>query len=624
MRLRLRITSPAGESTSFEHAGPSVRIGRQPGCELELSGAENQSISREHARIDLTSSGAILTDLGSINGTLLNDRRIPAPKLLQKGDRIRLGYTGATITVVDVETGGAPAANGKHAPARLWIAAAAVLALLVVAVILILVAMAALKPGTRKDAGESASAASDPASASAGSTPAVIADVPARAAGGDAAPPRRVEPEVPADEEAEVAVGTYTVRPEWGPSVLLDQRGEGFPRARLRPEARVVTSHTLLCLPGYRAHLQMDSGVELTLWGNVPEFCRVPPLLLESAALLKSAPASAADLDLVLFRGRVHVANSKKQGPARVRLHFLRDVWEVTLTDSSSEFCAELWGMLAPPDDKHTQSVLPPRIGLFSKGRVVLQTSRDKPARELPDHSRVSRVIEPGSSLFRSSAGGLPDWWARPPDAKQPRVADVMLSLMDWSERLREPGDLIQEIYRRTEGHRPRQAASHEDDPTFRSLGVYFLGAFEGDGIPLVVRLLEDPDHPQVRRAAMHVLRAWLARDSRHDAVLTPILQARIDPARRAADVHRLLYPFPADTVADREKWLQASQLLIGFMNDDNVALRDLAAWHLEDLARACGLAEIPYFDAGAAPDARAKVIRDWKRILAAQPAAAQ
>ena len=84
MKLRLQITTGSGASFAFEHAGPDLRIGRDPETELALAGEASQSVSWRHARIELTPQGAFLTDLGSSNGSLLNDQRISGPRLGEK------------------------------------------------------------------------------------------------------------------------------------------------------------------------------------------------------------------------------------------------------------------------------------------------------------------------------------------------------------------------------------------------------------------------------------------------------------------------------------------------------------------------------------------------------------
>ena len=56
-----------------------------------FGGLRDDRISRRHAEVSLSGSRAILTDLGSRNGTHLNGRQIDGPETLSRGDVIRLG-----------------------------------------------------------------------------------------------------------------------------------------------------------------------------------------------------------------------------------------------------------------------------------------------------------------------------------------------------------------------------------------------------------------------------------------------------------------------------------------------------------------------------------------------------
>jgi predicted component of type VI protein secretion system len=49
--------------------------------------------SGQHARFQTARGLWYLEDLGSTNGTWLNGRRVHAPQLLKKGDRITIGHT---------------------------------------------------------------------------------------------------------------------------------------------------------------------------------------------------------------------------------------------------------------------------------------------------------------------------------------------------------------------------------------------------------------------------------------------------------------------------------------------------------------------------------------------------
>jgi DNA-binding winged helix-turn-helix (wHTH) protein len=52
---------------------------------------KSSTVSRRHARIAIDTSGAVVEDLGSKNGTYVNDRRISATTPIVDGDLIRIG-----------------------------------------------------------------------------------------------------------------------------------------------------------------------------------------------------------------------------------------------------------------------------------------------------------------------------------------------------------------------------------------------------------------------------------------------------------------------------------------------------------------------------------------------------
>jgi pSer/pThr/pTyr-binding forkhead associated (FHA) protein len=64
-------------------------IGRQ-GCDVLLADPE---VSRRHARVLDTGAGPAIEDLGSRNGTWVNDRRVEGRRLLRAGDVVRFGNT---------------------------------------------------------------------------------------------------------------------------------------------------------------------------------------------------------------------------------------------------------------------------------------------------------------------------------------------------------------------------------------------------------------------------------------------------------------------------------------------------------------------------------------------------
>jgi diguanylate cyclase (GGDEF)-like protein len=77
-----------GSRTRLE-IGSGVRIGRDADCELAFP--EVRSLSRIHARIRFVGDGFAVEDLGSTNGTFVNDRRVVSAFDLASGDRIQFG-----------------------------------------------------------------------------------------------------------------------------------------------------------------------------------------------------------------------------------------------------------------------------------------------------------------------------------------------------------------------------------------------------------------------------------------------------------------------------------------------------------------------------------------------------
>jgi hypothetical protein len=70
--------------------GDALVIGRRTSSGLALADAE---VSRRHAQIDRDTGGFSLHDLDSMNGTVVNGRRIARSHMLQDGDLIEVGHT---------------------------------------------------------------------------------------------------------------------------------------------------------------------------------------------------------------------------------------------------------------------------------------------------------------------------------------------------------------------------------------------------------------------------------------------------------------------------------------------------------------------------------------------------
>jgi ABC-type multidrug transport system ATPase subunit/pSer/pThr/pTyr-binding forkhead associated (FHA) protein len=77
-----------------------TRLGREPGIEVEIEAAA-AVVSRRHAEIQRRDGQYMLVDLGSFNGTLINEQRITSPTPLYDSDRIQLGMGGPVLRFID-------------------------------------------------------------------------------------------------------------------------------------------------------------------------------------------------------------------------------------------------------------------------------------------------------------------------------------------------------------------------------------------------------------------------------------------------------------------------------------------------------------------------------------------
>ena len=67
--------------------GPVV-IGRSPGADIVIG---DDFVSGRHARLSPSGDGAVLEDLGSTNGTVLNGQPVTGARSLRPGDAIDIG-----------------------------------------------------------------------------------------------------------------------------------------------------------------------------------------------------------------------------------------------------------------------------------------------------------------------------------------------------------------------------------------------------------------------------------------------------------------------------------------------------------------------------------------------------
>jgi len=106
--VRAQLVEQGADATAHEIAVGEVTLGRSPSCNVV---AEAGDVSKVHARVERTRDQLLLEDLGSANGSFVNDVRVQSA-FLKAGDVVRLG--GTESFRVEMEMGPAAARSGRH------------------------------------------------------------------------------------------------------------------------------------------------------------------------------------------------------------------------------------------------------------------------------------------------------------------------------------------------------------------------------------------------------------------------------------------------------------------------------------------------------------------------------
>jgi len=115
MDAKLVFFKSSGQRKDFSLANPVTLIGRGEDCDLRIPLAD---ISRRHCEVRLEEGQLKVTDLGSANGTYVNNERVTSGPL-KAGDRIVVGpvvftlqVDGEPADIKPVKTRGQMAAEG--------------------------------------------------------------------------------------------------------------------------------------------------------------------------------------------------------------------------------------------------------------------------------------------------------------------------------------------------------------------------------------------------------------------------------------------------------------------------------------------------------------------------------
>ena len=81
------ITPPEQAGVGYSLAD-ELTVGRAPGCQVRL---DDTFVSQLHARVFKREGKYLVEDLGSTNGTYLNERKVAGPMAMSAGDHLKIG-----------------------------------------------------------------------------------------------------------------------------------------------------------------------------------------------------------------------------------------------------------------------------------------------------------------------------------------------------------------------------------------------------------------------------------------------------------------------------------------------------------------------------------------------------
>lgn len=94
--LNLTFQSPSAETTYRTFHQSDISIGRDPTCDVTLT---DEAVSARHLQLSFHHGQWWAEDLGSTNGTRLNQSPLLTPTVLTTGDQIECGHTAIIVSI---------------------------------------------------------------------------------------------------------------------------------------------------------------------------------------------------------------------------------------------------------------------------------------------------------------------------------------------------------------------------------------------------------------------------------------------------------------------------------------------------------------------------------------------
>jgi hypothetical protein len=348
-------------------------------------------------------------------------------------------------------------------------------------------------------------------------------------------------------------------------ATILRREKPGAKWEIVAPKETLYTGDLLVGLPDAQL-LSRNGAVRLDFLSDLDHNSPYP--IHEAAVRLHNN--SKADLEVTLDRGRVDLINVKKKGKARVLVHVWHGLWDLTLEEPGTAVALELYGRwprgsaFKPkpgPKDVPTANL----IILVLKGEVDLKHAGFEHAlRSPPGPAMIEWDSVGGSDETPEPLKKLPEW-AQPGGEDTP-VARRKKAVI---ERFRKAV-----LAKGIDG--ALQQFLHSEKMDDRATAVVVMGAL--DDLHDLGEALREAKHPDVWEHGVLALRQWLGRAPGQDQRLyQALLKTRNYSKVDAETTVQLLHSYGEEDLAQPETY----EMLIDFLEHDQLAIRGLAHWHL-------------------------------------------
>jgi len=333
------------------------------------------------------------------------------------------------------------------------------------------------------------------------------------------------------------------------------------------------------------------------------EMTGVSPFPVLDTSIVLNVPSGDLDLDFVLQRGRVDVANLKEKGAAKVRIHTRDKYADFVLSEPGARLAVEVYGRWPKgvPFKKDAKPADGPALA------VVVLALKGAIEMECPGKLCHHLHAPPGPALVIGDSVADAD-----------RTLQRLEKLPDWADGAVSD----EEKQRKAMAAKFRQLATtkgeaftvaeflHSKEPHERQAAIYMLAAT--DNLELLTAVLARVEHPDMWDSAVTALRHWIGREPGQDQKLYDRLVNTLKfPPAQAALVLNLLHSFGDEEVARPELY----ETLIDYLEHERPGIRGLAHWHLIRLApagRPIG------FSPNASKEERAKAVAAWRKLIPA------